>query len=176
MSEINTRALLKEIRTGSFIRSCKIPMGYTTGYPVFSVKNGKPVLDIPFLRFKVTGVVDKTLVFPIRYVAAVTLDDRRIVGFTDLSTAPAMKDVDFTRPIGYFRHEAIRALKKDEFKEKQDKLYACYDAMLDALVKGEAPAEAIEGEFQSLLRLLVEPCELPIYKAIAPAFYEKYLA
>ena len=82
-----------------------IPLEYVYGLPVFTVRNSRLCMIIPFLKYKVTGQVDKTLVYPIRYTITVLLPEGRVVGYEDLTCNSAYGKVDFTKPVGFFRHE-----------------------------------------------------------------------
>lgn len=42
-----------------------IPMGYVPGMPIIAILNDQLVAKVPFLRYKATGEIDRTLVFPI---------------------------------------------------------------------------------------------------------------
>lgn len=45
-----------------------IPMGYNPGIPALSVRAGNLCIEVPYLRYKVTGEKDRTLVYPVRFV------------------------------------------------------------------------------------------------------------
>lgn len=173
MNKINISKFLKEAKTSTFQSGCRMPMGYTAGLPIISAKCGKVCLKVPFLRYKVTGVVDKTLVFPIKYVLSYSMPNMFPIGFADLDFNVIFRKVDFTKPIGYFRHDAIKTLSKSEYESKRKELMAMYDELANALINNEAFKK--EAEFKALLNMLIEPSLKPIYKVLDKEFYNKYL-
>lgn len=175
MSEINIKKIIDDIRTGDFVINCNMPMGYTAGYPTLKINNNKLCLAIPFLKFKITGKPDKTLVYPIRYVVTVKLPEMRIVGFTDLSVHPAFSKVNFDRPIGVFRHESVKQLSKKEYFAKKDELFALYGKMASAVLFGDEFTSEDDEAFVRLINIMLEPSLRPIYKAIDKDFYDNYL-
>lgn len=174
-NSISVKTLLRDIRCSEFVNACQMPMGYVEGYPMFHRVNGKVYLVIPFLRFKVTGEVDKTLVYPIRYTVTAELPTGRITSFQDLSADSRFRKVDFDKPIGLFRHDAIKDLTKQEFAAVKDELYGAYDAVLASLLAGQEPTEEAVKAMAELLSRLAEPCEKPIYQALDSNFSAKFL-
>ena len=174
-NSISVKALLRQIRCSEFVNACQMPMGYVEGYPMFHRVNGKVYLVIPFLRFKVTGEVDKTLVYPIRYTVTAELPTGRIASFQDLSADSRFRKVDFDKPIGLFRHDAIKDLDKREFAAVKDELYCAYDAVIGSLLAGQEPAEENVEAMAKLLSRLAEPCQKPIYQALDSNFSAKFL-
>ena len=174
MSEyIKMNEILAQIRTSKPFRS--LPLGYVSGYPVVTVKNGRVCAVVPFLRYRITGEKDKTQVFPICYLFTYAVKDQVIVSVEDLRENKAFEGVDFARPIGYFRHEAIQDLTKEEYREKQQELYALYDSFIAALIDGEKyPVQSLK-KAQELFGLLVEPCLKPFYETLYPNFYKNII-
>ena len=175
MSEINIKRIIDDIRSGDFVINCNMPMGYSAGYPTLKIQNNQLCLLIPFLRYKITGEPDKTLVFPIRFVVTVALPNLRIVGFDDLSVHPAFKKVNFNRPIGLFRHESVKRFSKKEYFAKKDELFSLYDKMASAILYGDTFTSNDDEAFIRLINIMLEPSLRPIYKAIDPEFYNNYL-
>ena len=60
-------SLFKSMKSREEVRLL-IPMGYIPGMPILTIKNDQLVAAFPFLRYKITGEVDRTFVFPIKYV------------------------------------------------------------------------------------------------------------
>lgn len=175
MKNIDVAKIIKDVKTSGFFRNTEIPLGYVDGLPIITVKNEKPCLIIPFLKYKVTGVVDKTLVFPIKYYITVSLSDGKIIGYTDLSFEEMFKKIDFNKPIGFFRHEAVKNYSKFEYKEKKQQLYKMYDKIISAMLAGETCDIFDVTDFTELLNIIIEPSLKPIYEALDKDFYNKYL-
>ena len=174
MKEINIAELIKNEKKSAFYLGCALPLEYVTGLPIIGVKAGALCLKIPFLKYKVTGEVDKTLVFPVRYVLTYSLPDMKPIGFEDLAYNPVFKKVNFNKPIGFFRHEAIKSLSKEAYKEKKNELFAKYDEVIKAILNKTSYPHA--KEFKDLLNMMIEPSVKPIYKAIDKKFYDSFLA
>ncbi len=174
-NSISVKTLLRQIRCSEFVNACQMPMGYVEGYPMFHRVNGKVYLVVPFLRFKVTGEVDKTLVYPIRYTVTAELPTGRIASFQDLAADSRFRKVDFDKPIGLFRHDAIKDLTKQEFAAVKEELYGAYDAVISSLLAGQEPAQEAVEAMAKLLSRLAEPCEKPIYQALDSNFCAKFL-
>ncbi len=166
----------KNIKSNAFFLNCKIPMGYTIGFPILMIKNGCLCLALPYLKYKTTGVVDKTLIYPIKYLITLELPTEKIVGFEDLEYNDKFANISFNKPVGYFRHEAIRRYNKSQYKSLYDELMQEYDKVINSLIGGLDYSDEDERRMRELLQLLVEPSLLPMYKAIDRDFYNKYLA
>lgn len=175
MNVISVNELIKKVRISNFLQECLLPMGYAEGYPMVRVCKGEGYVIIPFLRYKATGKVDKTLVYPIRAAITVRARDGKIVGYQDLTADARFAKVDFEKPIGLFRHESIRSWNKKTFMENKSKLYGMYDNLLAAIAEGKDQSEADCKEMAQLLQTMVEPCQLPIYRALDQNFYNRYL-
>ena len=173
---ISVKDILNQVKTSTFVLSCEMPLGYVTGMPILQIKNEQLCLLIPFMRYRVTGQVDKTLVFPIRYTVTMVLPEQKMVNFADLSFQSQYQNVDFNAPVGYFRHEAIQHLNKQEYMALRDELMTQYDKVIGTLLYNEAYSEEDEQRMRELLTMLTEPSLLPIYKALDESFYNKYLA
>lgn len=153
-----------------------IPMGYIPGMPVITVKNDQLVAMIPFLRYKVTGTVDRTLVYPVRYVLEYLVPEMQLAAFRDLSIEPAYEKWDFGKVAGFFRHEAIRHLDKAEFAKLRGETIALYDRMIDFLTSDEADfTPADEARLKANLQTIVEPFIQNQYDTLDRDFYNKYL-
>lgn len=176
MNKISIDTIINKLKTNDFTLNCAMPLGYCAGLPVLQIKNGALCLLIPYLKYKVTGVVDKTLVYPIRYTISVELPENRVIGFSDLSFNKSFEKVDFNKPIGYFRHDSIKNLTKNEYKEKRQELLSLYSKMADSLVYGTEFTEEDNNNMRDLLRLLVEPSLYTIYRVLDKDFYNRFLA
>ncbi|MBE7011237.1 MAG: hypothetical protein E7415_01025 [Ruminococcaceae bacterium] len=174
MKEINIMEFLKEEKTGDFHLNCGLPIGYVAGFPIVAVKSGKACLKIPFLKYKITGQVDKTLVYPVKYVLTYSLPEMKPIGFEDLEYNIVFKHIDFNKPIGYFRHDAIKSLTKKAYAEKKNELLELYDDLAMTVVDKKPFSDG--EEFKKVLNMMLEPSVKPIYKVLDRDFYDKYLA
>ena len=97
--KICVKEILREVKTSPFLLYCEMPMGYVEGLPILQIRNGNLCLLIPFLRYQITGEVDKTLVYPIRFAVTVLLPEGKVMGYQDLKIHPQFAKVDFTKPV-----------------------------------------------------------------------------
>lgn len=166
--------LVNDIRKREEIRLL-MPMGYVPGIPMLSVVNDRLVAIVPYLRYKVTGAEDETLVFPVRYTVTYSLPDMAFVNFADLMFDIRFGDVEFNKSIGKFRHKAIQDLDKNAYNELRGETLASFDKLADMLLFNSPYSLADDVALQKQLQRIVEPSLRKFYKAIEPDFYNKYL-
>ena len=114
-NRFSTEALIKKLKTNAFILNSSMPMGYVPNLPILCILNGNLCMKIPFLKYKVTGEIDKTFVYPTRYVATVLVPEEQVVAFEDLSLQRTFANVSFSDPIGTFRSKYIVVLAIPDF-------------------------------------------------------------
>ena len=175
MQMISIEQIKKNLKSADFFLCCKIPIGYRNGFPVLQVKNGSLCVTFPYLKYQITGEVDKTLIYPIRYAISMELPTEKIIGFEDYEYNANFKNVNFDKPIGYFRHDAIRQYDKKQYAAFYQELMEEYDKVIHALLGNGTYHSKDEKRMSDLLKLLVEPSLLPMYKAMDTDFYNKYL-
>lgn len=175
MKNIDISQIIKDVKTSDFTRNCGMPLGYVAGYPLIKIKNSKPCLVIPFLRYKSTGIVDKTLIYPIRFAITVSLTTGKIVGFEDFGYRSAFRNIDFSKPIGFFRHDAIKDLNKQQYKEKKSELFALFSEIATAIVENKETDATTEQNFSALFSTLLEPSLHSTYKWLDDSFCKRFL-
>ncbi len=172
---ISMEQIVKNLKESEFFLQCKIPMGYSSGFPILQIKNGSLCVTVPYLKYQTTGEVDKTLVFPIRYGISLELPTEKIIGFEDYEYKSSFVNIDFDKPVGYFRHDAVKQYNKTQYKELRRELMGEYDKVANALLGDATYGISDEKRMAELLQLLAEPSLLPFYRAIDADFYNKYL-
>lgn len=176
MSEIRDIAsVLQSMKTNPFVLQAEMPMTYVTGLPILQILNDQFCLCVPFLRYRPTGTVDRTLVYPIRYTVTLSVPELKPLAFMDLSIDERFANVDFDKPVGTFRHDAIKQLNKDEYHALRRDLLHEYDKVIGALLQGEAYSEKDEETMRCLMMQLTEPSLYPFYRALDINFYNKYM-
>ena len=170
-----TKKLLKGLKRNETVLGAKVPMGYSYGLPVLQVCNDVPCLIVPFVKYKMTGRPDKTLIYPVLCTFTVNAVDGKVVAFEDLRYNKKFRKVKFNDPIGYFRPEKLKNINKAQYNEMRDELFGLYDKMINAFTEGGLYSDSDEARMSELLSLLVEPCLYPFYKAIDAGFYATYL-
>ncbi|WP_276864355.1 hypothetical protein [Mediterranea massiliensis] len=152
-----------------------VPLGYTYGYPMLSNIQGELCLKVPFLRYKVTGEVDRTLVFPIRYLATFTLPEMKLVSLDDLAYRRAFSKIEFDKPCGLFRHEQIRTLTREQYNQARTALFGLYDKAIGSMLEGTEFSSKDSEQMKRILGGIVEPSLKPMYERLDAKFYHSYL-
>ncbi len=174
-NRFSTEALIKKLKTDAFILNSSMPMGYVPALPILCILNGNLCMKIPFLKYKVTGEMDKTFVYPTRYVATVMVPEEQVVAFEDLSLQSTFAKVSFSDPIGTFRHEAVKDLNKPAYDNLRSTLFEEYDKIVESLINGKDYSSNDEIKFRSLFNTVLEPSLRPFYKVIDKDFANKYI-
>lgn len=174
-TNFSTANFLKQFKNSKAVQAL-IPLGYAPNLPIITSVDESLCLKIPFLKYKVTGVVDKTLVYPVRYVFTVSIPDLVVVSYEDLSYNETFSNVNFARSIGTFRHDAVKNLNKQEFADLRNKLFEEYDKMIALLADDAEYTEADRETFITLLNRVLEPSLKPFYQAIDNNFASKFLS
>lgn len=174
-TNFSTANFLNQFKNSRAVQAL-IPLGFAPNLPIITSVNGTLCLKIPFLKYKVTGVVDKTLVYPIRYVITVSLSNLMIVSYEDLSYNETFSNVNFARSVGTFRHDAVKNLNKQEFADLRNKLFDEYDKMIAFLADGAEYTEADKELFINLFNRVLEPSLKPFYHAIDNNFATRFLS
>lgn len=172
---MRTEDILKSLKTNDFLLNSNIPMGYTPGIPMLSLRNGEPCLVIPFLKYQMTGEVDKTRVFAPRFVITVVMNGGKVVKYEDLMYDSRFEEVDFRKPVGLFRHSSIRHLKKNDYNKMRNDIYELLDALSDSMTGKMEFDEMDEIKLKKLFSVLLEPSMKPFYHAIDKTFFETYI-
>lgn len=174
-NEFSTEAIIKSLKTNKCIQYSNFGLGYVPGLPILTILNGNMCMKVPYLKYKVTGEVDKTFVYPVKYIVTVSLPEGNIVEFEDLSYNMSFANVEFNTPVGLFRHEAIKNLDKKAYSNLRYALFAEYDKIVKHLAYGETYASKDERHFKALLNVILEPSLIPFYTAIDTEFVKRYI-
>ena len=175
MQSISMKKIKKDLLSSQLYLGCGIPLGYTAGFPILTIKNSCLCILIPYLRYQTTGVVDKTKIYPIRYGITLELPTLRVVSFENYEYVKMFQAIDFDKPIGYFRHDEIKNYSQNQYQELYDELMELYDNVIEMILGQASYNYKIEKRMAELLQLLVEPCLRPMYRALDHAFYNKYI-
>ena len=173
-STFSTEKFLSSLKSNKFVLG-NIPIGYVKGLPILNIKNGNLCMVVPFLKYKITGEVDNTFVYPIHYAITFSIPEGTIVGFEDLAFNESFNNVKFTEPIGTFRHDAVKSMDKEGFQALKSSLYEEYDKIVSFLTLGTQYTHEDEIRFISLINTILEPSLHPFYMALDKNFATKYL-
>lgn len=153
-----------------------IPIGYNPGIPMFSIKEDNLCLMVPYLRYKITGEKDKTLVFPIRYVVEYLVPEYQLIRFEDLAYSQIANKIDFDKPCGYFRHKAIENITQEEYQSLRNNTLYSFDKVADVLLNGQQYTITDKNTMACQLQKIVEPSLWGFYRFLSPDFFNKYFA
>lgn len=153
-----------------------IPMGYVAAMPIIKIRNGQLIAAIPFLRYKVTGEVDRTLVYPIRYILEYLIPECQPAGFKDLMIEEGYEDFDFDKVTGFFRHDAVKHLDRDAYMTFKANVLERYDRLVNYLTgETDSYTAAEDNMLAKDLQTIIEPFVISRYGALDKDFYNKYL-
>lgn len=151
-----------------------IPLGFTPGMPMLTLRQDNLCVVVPFLRYKITGEKDCTLVYPIRYVAEYIVPEFQLVQFADLAFTKYADKIDLDKPCGRFRHEAVAKLSHKEYDELRERTLNSFDKAVDVLLNGGSYLVSDQELMSTQLQTIVEPSLWDFYRTLAPQFYNKY--
>lgn len=171
MKDKTIKDFIEMIRKSDTARSL-IPMEFVSGLPIFSIRKGEVCVTIPYYFVKVQPQ-DKTLIYPLEYSITALWSNGLIVDYKNFNFVPAMKKLDFSKPIGTFRHDAIKSLNKQQYMVLKNELFDCYDSYLTCIAE-KKPFEK-QKRMKELLNLLMEPCQKPMYMILGRRFFEEFL-
>lgn len=167
-------SFLNSLNRSPVVGSC-IPRGFTAGLPIVQIRNRQICLMVPYFRFNRATEVDKSLVYPIKYCVTALWETGRIIGFEDLAYSETFTSIDFTRPVGLFRHESIKHLDEKQYREKKGELFSMYEEFIGFLTDGGEFHADRQAAFISLLNTILEPSLAPIYKCLDPKFASRFI-
>lgn len=168
MEAISIKSIIKEFNRSEFRRK-NIPHELVSGWPCIR-KYGKTLcMTIPYFTRKF--VEGKVELYPIYCSVTIPLGNvNRIMDFTIYPFQAAWSQVNYRKPVGYFKHKALADVKdKAAYQALENQLYSCLDEMVNAIMtKGDFTKDQ---ELQALFSKLMEPSLFPQYKRINPKFY-----
>lgn len=159
------------VKQGNVAREL-LPMGLNAGWPYLTIRNKQLCVTIPYYRSELKPN-DGTLLFPISYCMTTVWPSAKVVGYNNLRYDKAFKKINFDKPVGTFRHEAIKNLGKTEYTALRDELLACYDELIGCIFSDTAFEN--QPRMTQLLQLLMEPSMRPLYLYLCKPFFETYL-
>jgi hypothetical protein len=151
-----------------------IPMEMGMGWPILSIRNNELCVTVPFYR-AIRKPQDNTLLYPLAYTITALWPKGTVVAFQNLKFSSAFNKVDFSKPIGTFRHDSIKHLNKEQYEQKVDELFDLYDKFIKGIQTNEPFAGENELKFKEILSMLMEPSHKPMYMALDHSFFQTFL-
>ena len=166
-----TAALMRGIRTTAAFRQL-VPMEAGVGHPLPERRDGRVQLVLPFFgmpRARERGAVPLHPPF-----ATMTLDwhTARVVNYRDLTTEGLW---DTHEPVGTFPHDAVAAMRRSEYLDHRERLYAMYDEMFPRLETNDQFEPSWTEAFSAHFGTLMEPSLLPYYRRLGSGFIQRFL-
>lgn len=148
-----------------------IPMEFSSGWPSISIKNNQICVTVPYFRSH-PGKDGKMLLFPISYLMTLTWPNAGVVEFASLKYRKEYKGIDFGKPVGIFKHDAVKDFIKEEYMAKRTTLFGLYDQLIDCIT-GQKEFMQVE-EMRGLFQIMMEPSLYTMYQNLARNFFDSY--
>lgn len=171
MENKTMKSFIEMIRKSNTAKAL-IPMEFVSGLPILGIRRGEICVTIPYYLVKIQSE-DKTLIYPLAYSITALWSNGMVVDYKNFNFVPAMKKLDFMRPVGTFRHEAVKHLNKEQFMELKGELLGCYDEYIACILE-KRPFEKTD-RMKELLNLIMEPSQKPMYLILGKKFFEEFL-
>lgn len=195
MKKFQMKSFLSELKKNSFVKECGIPLGYKATYPIVKKENNKILLIVPFNKTQKTKANGVSAIFPITYTVTFELHAVKSIpqsikkfskseegysgatpiGFETLKYSEKYRKINFNKPLETFPHKALQEIGKEEYKEKIEKLYVAYDAVINDYLGIEKISGVERLEFKQLLDLLLSPVTKKMYSIIDEKFSSDFL-
>ncbi len=149
-----------------------IPAELASGWPCLKKVRGKLYIVIPY--FNRMPVKSGYALYPIYCSATIPWKmPEKMLDFTVYTIQENWKDVDYSKPVGFFKHKALEDIRtKDEYIALCNRLYRCYDEMVLAVLENKPFAG--EEKMAGLFSKLMEPSLYPFYEKINKKFYSNF--
>lgn len=156
----------------SELRRKLIPADLASGWPCIRMIDKKLCVVIPY--FSKRPVEKGYALYPI-YCSVTVLwrNPERILDFTIYHMQKEWSDVNYSRPVGMFKHKALEGVKtREEYIGLRDRLFDYYDEMVQAVLSSQPFVK--EAEMADLFSVLMEPSLYPYYEKINKKFYSNF--
>ncbi|MBR1482754.1 MAG: hypothetical protein IJ598_07270 [Ruminococcus sp.] len=170
MEKISIYKLMYDFNRSDFRRH-SIPQELVSGWPALQQIGKTLCVTIPYYK-KVRGD-GKFFLMPLCCSVTVpVLNPSRIMDFTDYTIQPSWSGVNFSKPAGVFKHQALADVTtKQEYSTLCKEFYDCYDNMIEAILN-HRPFD--DTRLTTLFSKLMEPGLFPYYQRINKKFYTHF--
>ena len=170
---ITIQEFIKKMKTNSVVRE-NVPMGLGMGFPMISITKESLLVSVFYYR-SVVRPEDASLLMPPECILTFEYPSGKLVSFENLRLDSRFAKVVFEKPVGYFRHDAIKHLNRAEYKEERENLYNALNRLIAALGGLGEFSQEDEAELKRLYSMMIEPGLYPFYKFLSPQFFERYV-
>ena len=168
MEKISVYNIVKEFNR-SEMKKAIIPQEMVSGWPNIKLMGKTLCVTIPYYgRIPAKG---KFYLKPIYCSVTIPVGNpEKIMDFTIYPYQKGWEKLDYSKPVGCFKHEALNDVKtKGEYQALTMKLYDYFDLMVEAVLE-KKPFEQ-ESEMEKLYSKLMEPGHYSQYLKINKKFY-----
>lgn len=171
MDSFSTFKLVSDFNRSEFRRKA-IPHNLFSGWPCVHTVGKTLCMTIPY--YARTSTSERIALYPIYCsVTFPVMNPDRLMDFTVYPHQRLWSDINYSEPIGYFKHEALADIKtKGEYKELVMQLYGYYDSMILAVLAKKPFVE--EAQMIKLFSKLMEPGLYPQYLRMNKKFYSHF--
>lgn len=164
---------LKKINCSPAVRSY-VGMGRGASYPVLSIVGDRLLVTVFYYRV-LPRKNDQSLIMPPEYVLTFDYPSCKLASFEAVRMTARGQKINFDKPVGTFRHDAIKHLDRGAYQAKRNELYSSLDKLI-ASIGGEGEfGDADEKGLRALYQMLAEPSLYPAYRSCAPAFFARFI-
>lgn len=167
----STYKMVSEFNRSDFRRKA-IPQNLFSGWPCIHTVGKTLCLTIPYYARTVAN--ERVALYPIFCSVTIPVNNPdRIMDFTIYAHQRLWSDIDFSKPVGYFKHEALSDVKtKGEYNTLVEALFGYYDKMILAVLSRKPFEE--EEQMTELFTKLMEPGQYPQYLRLNKKFYSHF--
>ena len=155
----------------SELRRMILPMELRCGWPAITQRNNEICVVLSFYRAE-PAKEKKISIYPLCQSLILRWKDAKLISYRNLNYEKEFAGMDFTKPVGYFRHEAIKDWDKQTYMQNRKQLFTYYDRLIQCIATRGAFEE--KEEMAALLGIMMEPAQYPMYLKMAPKFFGAY--
>lgn len=167
----STFQLVSDFNRSEF-RHKTIPQNLFSGWPCIHTIGKTLCMTIPYYARSATS--ERVALYPIYCsVTFPVANPDRLLDFTVYPHQRTWSDIDYKKPVGYFKHAALDDVAtKSEYRELCMQLYGYFDKMVLAVMDKKPFTE--EPEMIKLFTKLMEPGQYPQYLRLNKKFYSHF--
>ena len=170
---LTIQEFIKKIKLNNAVRE-NVPMGFGMGYPMLDIKVDRLLISVFYYR-SVVRPADKTLLMPPEYMLTFEYPSGKLVSFESLRMDARFAKVEFAKPVGLFRHEAIKHLTRNAYQEQREELFNMLNLLIASLGDEGEFTQDDEKKLSDLYTMLTEPGLYPFYRYMSPRFFDRYI-
>ncbi len=171
MEKIDTYSLISAFNRDEFHRRV-IPQELASGWPCIQKIGRALCITIPYYAQRPEQ--NRIALYPLYCSVTFPLGNQnRLLDFTIYPHHKEWRDIDYSKPAGYFKHKALEDVKtRGEYQTLCRQLYGYYDQMIAAIPEKKPFAQ--EEEMIALFSKLMEPGHYGQYQRINKKFYSYF--